>query len=140
LRAPALKLQMKTVCYCGIAIFLLSTLLGCSDEVRVSDSQLFGTWLTNTNTGAERLAWLPDGTYVQTFTSPKKQFTNRGTWKSSTQFLGGSEIEVSNANISEDEPANSPFRRGDLMLQVYRLDGKLKLARNAAADWYYERE
>jgi hypothetical protein len=27
-----------------------------------------------------------------------------------------------------------------LTFTAYRLDGQLKLARNAAADWYYERE
>jgi hypothetical protein len=72
--------------------------------------------------------------------SPAKQFVNRGTWKLSNQFLGGSEIELLSANVSEDESSGSPPRYGALYLQVYRLDGKLKLARNAAFDWYYERE
>lgn len=61
------------------AIFLIFTVLGCSDQVRVKDSELVGTWVTNTNSGKEELAFLANKTYIQTFMSPAKQFVNRGT-------------------------------------------------------------
>ncbi len=128
--------QMKYLLWNGIAIFLLLTTLGCNDRVRASDGQLAGTYVTRTNTGKEELTLRSDGTYVQAFSSPRKQFTNRGTWKSSYRFLDGTEIELRRANLSEDGESD---RYGDLMLQVHREKGQLKLARNEAADWYYNR-
>ena len=119
-----------------IAAVLCLNLLGCSDRVRASDPEIVGTYVTRTNTGSEELALKPDKTYLQTFTSPTRQFSQRGTWQSSPLFLDGTQIELRNANLSEDEKAD---RYGDLMLQVHREKGRLKLARNEAADWYYDR-
>lgn len=128
--------EMRYLCCNVIAIFLLLTTLGCNDRVRASDDQLVGTYTTRTNTGTEELTLRPDGTYIQIFSSPGKQFTNRGTWKSTYRFLDGTEIELRRANLSEDGQSD---RYGDLMLQVQREKGRLKLARNEAADWYYDR-
>jgi hypothetical protein len=127
---------MKYLLWNGIAIFLFLTTLGCNDRVRVSDGQLAGTYLTSTNTGKEELTLRPDGTYVQAFSSPRRQFTNRGTWKSSYLFLDGTELELRRVNLSEDGESD---RYGDLILQVHRENGQLKLARNESADWYYDR-
>lgn len=128
--------QMKYLPWNGIVIFLLLTALGCNDRVRASDGHLVGTYVTSTNTGKEELTLRSDGTYVQAFSSPRKQFTNRGTWKSSYLFLDGTQIELRRANLSEDVESD---RYGDLMLQVHRENGRLKLARNESADWYYDR-
>jgi hypothetical protein len=127
---------MKYILWNGIAIFLLLTTLGCSNRVRASDEELAGAYVTNTNTGKEELTLHSDGTYIQVFSSSRKQFRNRGTWKSSYLFLDGTEIELRGANLSEDEESD---RHGDLMLQVHREKDRLKLARNEAADWYYDR-
>lgn len=104
---------MKYLLWDGIAIFLLLTILGCNDRVRASDGQLVGTYVTSTNTGKEELTLRSDGTYVQAFSSPRKQFTNRGTWKSSYWCLDGTEIELRRVNLSEDGKSD---RYGDLML------------------------
>ena len=127
---------MRYLCCNVITIFLVLTTLGCNDRVRASDDQLVGTYSTSTNTGKEELILRSDGSYVQAFSSSRKQFSNRGRWKSSFRFLDGSEIELRGANLSEDEESD---RYGDLMLQVYREKGQLRLARNEAADWFYDR-
>ena len=51
-------------------------------------------------------------------------------------FLDGTQVELAGANLSEEEKAD---RYGDVMLQAHRENGKLKLAHNESADWYYER-
>jgi hypothetical protein len=120
----------------GLALLLALGVLGCSNRVRAAHHELLGTWVTKTDTGKEELILRDDNSYVQSFLSPTKQFTNRGTWKTSNLFLDGTELELTRANISEDEKSD---RYGDLFLQVHRKDGKVKLARNESADWYYER-
>src|SRR5260221_14519213 len=97
---------MKYLLWNGIAIVLLLTTLGCSQRVRASDGGLAGTYVTSTNTGKEELTLHSDGTYVQAFSSPRKQFTNRGTWKSSYLFLDGTQLELRRANLSEDEASD----------------------------------
>jgi hypothetical protein len=117
----------------GLITCLIS---GCSDRVRASDKEITGSYITRTNTGKEELILQPDKTYVQMFSSPNKQFENRGTWKTDNLFLDGTQIELASALLSEDETIE---RRGFLILQVHREKGKLRLARNEAADWYYDR-
>lgn len=112
--------------------------MGCSNRVRASDQELLGTYVTNTNTGKEELILQPDKTYIQVFSSPRRQFTNRGSWKSSYLFPGTT-VELAGANLSEDDPTDSALRHGILSLQVHKENDNLKLARNEAADWYYER-
>jgi hypothetical protein len=116
-------------------VLLLCALIGCGEpgRVRVSDRELVGDYVTEVAQGKEQLTLKPDKTYVQVFSSSIRQLTNRGTWKSSDDFLGGTEVELTGATISEGDPSDS------LYLQVQRENGKLKLARNEAADWYYER-
>jgi hypothetical protein len=135
----------------ALLVAALLSLFGCGEpgRVRVSDPELSGTYVTDIqlvastptgpvvrNIGKEQLTLYSDRTYLQSFSSPTRQFTNRGTWKSSYRFLDGSEIELRRANLSEDGESD---RYGDLMLQVHREKGQLKLARNEAADWYYDR-
>jgi hypothetical protein len=43
------------------------------------------------------------------------------------------------ANLSEGDSSDSPSKRGILYLEVHRENGKLRLARNESADWYYDR-
>lgn len=90
------------------------------------------------NIGKEQLILNSDRTYVQTFSSPTRQFTNRGTWQSSNHFLDGTEVTLLGANLSENDAADSPSKYGILYLQVHREKGKLKLSRSEAADWYYD--
>lgn len=109
--------------------------------MRVSDRQLVGNFVTEIANGKEQLTLKPDQTYTQSFSSSTRQFTNRGTWKLSDEFLRGTDIELTGAivSFSEDDPSTYGSKRGVLNLQVHRENGKLRLARNEAADWYYER-
>jgi|SRR5581483_9879553 len=86
----------------AVTVGSLLLLAGCGEpgRVRVSEQELSGTYVTdiqlvaNTptgpvvrNIGKEQLILNSDKTYVQTFSSPTRQFTNRGTWQSSNHFL-----------------------------------------------------
>jgi hypothetical protein len=143
---------MKTF-LAGLA-FVMFALAGCGEagRARVSDQDLVGKYVmefgvTFVTTGQrveaararEQLTLNQDKTYTQIFSSPTRNFTNRGTWKSSKELLGGTEIELAGANLSEDDPSASQLKSGFLNLQVHREKGKLKLARNEAADSYYSR-
>jgi hypothetical protein len=118
---------------------LLLVMLGCGDQVRVAEGELVGAYTTNTNQGKEQLTLNSDKTYVQSYSSATRHFTNSGTWESSSGFLSGTKIELRGANLSEDDPSDSSQKHGLLFLQVYRDKGQLKLARNATANWYYDR-
>jgi len=87
----------------------------------------------------EHLILNPDKTYTQTFSSATRNFTNRGTWKTSNEFLGGTEIELTGFSLSEDAASDSQLSHGFLNLQVHREKGKLRLARNEVAESYYDR-
>lgn len=115
----------------------LISLLGCSDQVRISNQEIIGTWATNISTGREQLTFRSDGTFQQVFSSARNQFTNEGKWESNNQFFGGTELTLT--GFRELEGESGPGRQATQLLQVYRVEHSLKLARNAAADWYYER-
>lgn len=125
------------------SVLLLSAIVGCEEpgRVHVSDRQLVGNFVTEIANGKEHLTLKPDQTYIQSFSSSTRQFTTRGTWKSSDEFLSGTDIELTGAivSFSEDNPSTYGSKHGVLNLQVHRENGKLRLARNEAADWYYER-
>ena len=128
------KLNVKSALCCGITMcFMLSALAVTNCFERLMESLSGFTYYSN---GNEELLLRPDKTYVQSLTSPTRQFTTRGTWKSTYMFLDGTEGELAGANLSEGE---STERYGNVHLQAHRENGKLKLARNESADWYYER-
>jgi len=103
----------------------------------VRDAELMGTYVTDFHPGKEQLVLRSDKTYEQVFSSATRQFTHHGRWESTYVFLEGTDIELLNADCSEDDPrAIGPCERN---LNVHRDGGKLKLALNEAADWYYER-
>lgn len=123
-----------------LLLFALVALLGCGEKgrVRVSDKELPGTYVTSFETGKEQLILHSDKTYEQIFSSPTKKFTNRATWETKYVLLEGTDVGLIHANCSEDRPAQAPdcYRN----LNVHREGGRLKLALNEAADWYYERQ
>jgi hypothetical protein len=125
----------------GLAVIAFVAMIGCgaSGRVRVSAQQLPGTYMATFDTAKEQLVLRADKTYTQSFSSPARQFTNQGTWKSSNEFLGGTVVELWGANLSEAEPPGAPFRYGTVNLPVHKDAGKLKLAWKEAADLYYER-
>jgi hypothetical protein len=138
----------------ALLIAALLLLVGCGEpgRVRVSEQELSGTYVTDIqlvastpngpvvrNIGKEQLTLYADRTYLQSFSSPTRQFTNRGSWKSSNHIFGGTEVKLVGANLSEGDASDSSSKRGVLYLEVHRENGKLKLARNESADWYYNR-
>jgi hypothetical protein len=130
----------------GVAIFLLLTTLGCSRRVRVDDQQLSGAYVMEFQNirgnyqVKEQFILNPDHTYVQIFFSYPRKFTNRGTWKSSTQFLGGTEVELSKVDRPEYDPPGAPPSYSFLNLEVQQKNGRLRLAIYEKADWtYYDR-
>ncbi len=103
----------------------------------MSNEELSGTYVTQFALGKEQLSLLPDKTYVQVFSSPTRKFTNRGSWRTSNGFFEGTVVQLERAYISEDS-SDSAVKYGYLRLIVHRENGKVRLARNEAADWYYE--
>lgn len=147
-----LRSQMKT--YLACVAFVMLAFAGCGEPGRahVSDQDLVGEYVmefgitfvtTGQRVGAvrakEQLTLNQDKTYTQTFSSPTRNFTNRGVWKTSNELLGGTEIELTGFILSEDDPSDSRVKPGFLNLQVHRENGTLRLARNEAADSYYNR-
>ena len=118
-------------------------LAGChtrdADEgsVRVTRDQVIGVYETKFDNGWERLELKDDGTYVQDFTSKSLPFRHTGRWRMENLFLDGSEVVLVNAALSGDD-ATRPTSFGDLNLYTHVRSGKLALARNETADWYYE--
>jgi hypothetical protein len=121
-------------------LLMLLALLGCGEtgRVRVSDNELLGTYVASFGTGKEQLILRSDRTYEQIFSSPTKNFTNHGTWETKYVVLEGTDVGLIHANCSEASALTSPdcYRN----LNVHREGGRLKLALNEAADWYYQRE
>jgi hypothetical protein len=123
-----------------VLLLMLLALPGCGEKgrVRVSDKELPGTYVASFETGKERLILRSDKTYEQIFSSPTKKFTDRGTWETKYVLLEGTDVELIHANCSEDRPLPTPDCSRNL--NVHREGGKLRLALNEAADWYYQRE
>lgn len=118
-------------------------LAGChtrdADEgsVRVTRVKLIGVYQTKFEKGSERLELKDDGTYVQEFTAKSPPFRHTGRWRVENLFLDGSEVVLVNAALSGND-ATRATSFGDLNLYTHDRSGKLALARNEAADWYYE--
>jgi hypothetical protein len=146
---------MRKIIILAICAATLISALGCGDQVRVSSRELTGTYamefqnvsysfskrqqVLNYNV-TEEFILNPDHTYIQRFSSYPRTFTNRGTWKASNRFLGGTEVELSGVDRSGYDPPNSPSSYSTLSLEVHRHYGRLRLALYEKADWtYYER-
>jgi hypothetical protein len=116
---------------------------GCmkyAGQARVSDAEVSGAYWTDFNTGKEYLTLNPDRNYVQVFVSPAKSLTNKGSWKSSSAFLGPTEILLEHAVCSEGDGGAPSTQYCDRNLVVHREGGRLRLALNESADWYYDRK
>jgi len=123
-----------------VSLLVPLALRGCGEKghVRISEKEIPGTYVASFETGKEQLILRSDKTYEQIFSSPTKKFTNRGKWEAKYVLLEGTDIGLIHANCSEDHPLPGPdcYRN----LNVHREGGKLKLALNEVADFYYERE
>lgn len=131
-----------------LVLTLVLTILpvGCGEagSSRTSVKELVGTYATEFQHGSERLTLNSDMTFLQVFNSRHGPITTKGRWTRSNEFLGPTEILLIGEYVSEDEEDEPPDSRpisnyGDVTLIAHREHGRLKLARNEAADWYYDR-
>jgi hypothetical protein len=65
-----------------------------------------------------------------------------GRWRIVNHFLDGSQVVLINAAVIS--PAIPPDKHsylgfGDLPMYAHKRSGKIALARNEVADWYYDR-
>jgi hypothetical protein len=130
-----------------IAALVLVLLFMCAcmegGQARASEAEVSGTYVADFETGKEEKEELTlniDKSYSQVFTSSTKNVTNRGTWESSNDFLGPTEILLVGAVCPDDDNDASWTHHCSRNLVVHRKDGHLRLARNESFDLYYERE
>jgi hypothetical protein len=62
-----------------------------------------------------------------------------GRWEIENNFLNESDVNLIDALISEDDAPSAQHRIGDLTLNVHKRNGKIALALNESADWYFDR-
>jgi len=113
---------------------------GCSNDpgqVHAKKHEIPGIYEAKFQEGIERLELKRDGTYLQAFIRDGKPTQHLGSWKMEDHFLGGTDIILVGAVVSEDDPIGSAQRIGDRTLNVHRRSGKLALAVNEVADWYF---
>ena len=121
--------------------FALTACSGGSEEVgriRATAAQVAGIYTS----GPERLALQLDGTYVQDIVSNSQRLHHTGAWRIVNHFLDGSQVLLVNAaiaSIATPGGKDTPIVFGDLPMYAHKRSGKVALARNEAADWYYER-
>jgi hypothetical protein len=92
--------------------------------------------------GPERLELQSTGICIQDDVSNPKRLHHTGQWRIVDHFWNGSEIVLANAAVTspatpEDKEPSRGF--GELRMYVHKRSGKIALARNEVADWYYER-
>lgn len=135
---PQLALRMVVASVLGSLLVACS---GGSEEVgriRVTPAQVAGFY----QLGSERLELKADGSYVQDAIFESQSFHHTGQWHIENHFLDSSEVLLINAAIT---PARTPDDRnphlafGDLQMYVHNRSGKVALARNEVAEWYYDR-
>jgi hypothetical protein len=118
--------------------------IGChtrdADEgsIRVKPAQVIGVYEAKFDNGSERLELKEDGTCVQDFNSQSRPFRRTGRWHIENVFLDGSKVVLVDIAVSEEDEAR-PLAFGELDLYTHDRLGKVALARNEIADWYYER-
>ena len=109
----------------------------------MGSAQVAGVYQLDLGKGSERLELKVGGTYVQDTLSQSKSIHHTGQWHLNNHFLDGSEVVLVNAVItpvfSTDEQEKRPRGVGELAMYVHNRSGRIALARNEVADWYYER-
>lgn len=134
------RAEVKVVLFLSCTLLLLGN-LACSDEpgrIRASSSALVGAYEIKLDNGVEHLELRRDGTYTQDVPSKSRPLRHSGQWHIENHFLDGSDVVLTNAAVTEADE-KSPPQFGEMFLNVHDRSGKMALARNEAADWYYDR-
>jgi hypothetical protein len=132
----------------GVLLGVALTLAGCSGgseeegRIRVTPAQVIGVYELKLDKGTERLEIKADGTYAQDTVSQTRSVHHTGQWHIQNHFFDGSEVILLDAAITElatplDENPRLGF--GELPMYAHDRSGKVALARNEVADWYFER-
>ena len=132
----------------GVLLGAALTLVGCSGgseeegRIRVTPAQIVGAYELKLDQGAERLELKADGTYTQDTVSQTHSVHHTGQWHIRKHFFDGSEVILLDAAIiSSATPSNQnpQVGFGELPMYAHERSGRVALARNEVADWYYER-
>jgi hypothetical protein len=144
-------LRLKTAVVVTLEGVLLGATLplsGCSagseeeGRIRVTPAQVIGVYELKLDKGTERLDIKADGTYAQDTISQDHPVHHTGQWHIQNHFFDGSEVILLDAAIM---PLATPLDAtprlgfGELSMYTHERSGKVELARNEVADWYYER-
>ena len=126
----------------GVQLAMICAPVACSGgseevgRIRVTPAQVAGIY----KLGSERLELKPDGTYLQETISEPLHHT--GQWRIVNHFLDGIEVVLVNAAITPPatpEDKNPHLAFADLPMYAHNHSGKVALARNEVAEWYYDR-
>jgi len=133
---PKIAVSMMAIC---LLLGMLGA-IGCKTQGRIhaGRSQIVGVYEIKLQKGTEDLELKSDGTYVQDVIAASQSTHHSGRWQMEGGFMGGSDVVLLNAVVTDDDDKMPP-RFGDMTLNVHDHAGKLALARNEAADWYFER-
>ena len=128
----------------GVPLFLAGCSAGSEEEgrIRVTTAQVIGVYELKLDKGTERLELKSDRTYAQDTVSQTRPVHRTGQWHIENHFFDGGEVVLIGAAIESmatplDENPQLTF--SDLSMYAHERSGKVALARNEVADWYYER-
>jgi hypothetical protein len=127
-----------------VQLAMMHALVACSGgseevgRIRITPAQVVGIY----GLGSERLELKPDGTYIQETISEPEPLHHTGQWRIVNHFLDGSEVLLINAAITPPatpDDKNPHLAFADLPMYAHNHSGRVALARNEVAEWYYER-
>ena len=133
-----MRLQVRCSMLLCLGTLLFAGGCGQRDRKRAKSEEVVGAYRTSFETGEEQLDLRSDGTFVQNFHSSHQSIHHTGMWRLEQHFWDGTHVVLIDAVLSEDDSGNVPERTGTRTLNVYIHSGRLALALNEVADWYYE--
>jgi hypothetical protein len=128
----------------SVLLGAICTLFACSGgseemgRTHVTPEEVVGVY----GSGSDRLEIQPNGTYVQDIVSDFQPLHHIGRWRILNHLGDGSQILLVNAAVIEPATPDDKHPHlgfGDLPMYAHKRSGKVALARNEVADWYYER-
>lgn len=126
------------------------TFVGCSGgseevgRIRVAPAQIVGVYELRLDGASERLELKVDETYIQDTVWQSHPVHRTGRWHIQNHLFDGSEVILADCAIvpiplSVNSTKETRMGFGELPMYAHQRSGKVALARNEVADWYYER-